>query len=221
MRIANSIYVRIQWLFKQFKNIVDKSRLCNNGVTIITNHCMGGFIYHDLGLQFNSPTINLKIVPDEFIELVEHLDYYLKQDIQICTDTTEKYPVGKIPFKDGDGFIHLYFVHYKTFEHAVAKWKERTMRVNWKNIVVLMTARDGCMESTLERFENLPYKQRICFTNEPYPDFPHCKYARLDNGKPLVGYISDMVNLWGKRAFECNGFDYIGFINGKDQLPYK
>lgn len=125
-----------------------------------------------------------------------------------------------IPFKNGGGAIHIFFVHYKTFADGVAKWKCRTKRMNWDNIVVFLTARDGCKESTLKRFEKLPYEQRICYTNEPYPEYPHCKHARLDNGQPLIGYISDMVNIFGKRAFECNGFDYVEFINGKNQLPY-
>ena len=176
--------------------------------------------YHDLGLQFHSPTINLKIVPDEFVEFVEHIEYYLQQEVLECFDITSPYPVGMIPYKDGKGNIHIY-VHYKTFADGVRKWKERAQRVDLKNIVVSLTARDGCEESTLQRFENLPYKQRICYTNEPHPEFPHCKYARLDNDKPLVGYISDMVNIFGKRAFECNSFDYVEFINGKEQLPYK
>ena len=219
--VYKSLFRRVQHILKTRKNHKDRRRLSNPDVTIIANHCMGGFMYHDLGLQFQSPTINLKIIPDEFIELVEHLDYYLKQDILPCTDTTEKYPVGKIPFIDGKGFIHLYFVHYKTFEQAIAKWKERISRMNWTDIVVFMTARDGCKEETLQRFERLPYKQRICYTNDPHPEYPHTKHARLDNGKPLVGYISDMINISGKRAYECNGFDYVGFINGIDQLPYK
>lgn len=219
--IMRRIYIEIQAFLKKRKNAADRKKLTNPNVSIITNHCMGGFMYHDLGLQFHSPTINLKIVPDEFIEFVEHIEYFLQQEVLECLDITSPCPVGMIPYKDGQGNIHIHFVHYKTFADGARKWKERAQRVDLKNIVVFLTARDGCEESTLQRFENLPYQQRICYTNEPHPEFPHCKYARLDNSKPLVGYISDMVNIFGKRAFECNGFNYVEFINGKDQLPYK
>lgn len=221
MKVVRQLYSIFQSCLKQKKNKHDRKRLTNSTVSIITNHCMGGFMYHDLGLQFSSPTINLKILPDDFIEFVENLDYYLQQEIIECKDIESTCPVGMIPFKNGGGNIHIYFVHYKTFDNGVQKWKSRTKRVNWNNIVVFLTSRDGCKESTLKRFENLPYKQRICYTNEPHPEYPHCKYARLDNGKPLVGYISDMVNIFGKRAYECNDFDYVEFINGKDLLPYK
>lgn len=37
---------------------VQRRRLRNYSPTIISNNCCAGFIYHDLGLKFNSPTIN-------------------------------------------------------------------------------------------------------------------------------------------------------------------
>lgn len=212
---------KLQHFFKPYRNKIQCHRLKNKDVSIITNHCMGGFIYHDMGLQFLTPTINLKILPDDFIELVEHLEYYMQQPVYEAHIDGSPCPVGMIPQILGGKNLYIHFVHYKTFEEGKAKWEERAKRINWNNIVVMMTARDGCEESTLARFEQLSYKQRICYTNEPHPKYPHCKYARLDNGKKLVGYISDMVNIWGKRAFECNGFDYIGFLNGESQLPYK
>lgn len=214
MDVLRSIYVRLQFFFKACRNRIDRKRLINTDFSIITNHCMGGFIYHDLGLKFLSPTINLKILPDDFIEVLEHLEYYLNHEIVEAHISNSPCPVGKIPKLGVEGeFIFIHFVHYKTFDEAVEKWKQRSSRINWKNIVVMMTARDGCKESTLQRFENLPYEKRICFTLHPYPKYKHCKYACLDNGKPLKGYISDMVNIWGKRAFECNGFDYIRFLS--------
>lgn len=37
----------------------NRSLLKNRDITIISANCVGGVIYHDLGLAFNSPTINL------------------------------------------------------------------------------------------------------------------------------------------------------------------
>lgn len=181
---------------------------------------MGGIIYHDLGCQFLSCTINLKILPDDFVEFLSHLQYYLNQEI-IQAAQEENYPVGKIARYDGRGFIYIYFVHYKNFDDAVAKWHERATRINLDNMIVMMTARDGCDDAVLKQFEQLEYASKVCYTLRPYEDYPHCKYARLDNGKELKGYISDMVNIFGKRAFECNGFDYIAFLNKSNNLNYK
>lgn len=221
MDIIKSILYRLQMQMRNLRNYHQRNKLLRTDFTLISNHCMGGIMYHDLGLQFLSPTINLKILPDDYIEFIEHLDYYLKQRVEHAPEMEGTFPVGKIGRKDGNGYIYIYFVHYHSFYDAVEKWKSRSKRINWENIIILMTARDGCEYETLQRFERLPYERRICFTLKPYPEFPHCKYARLDNGKELRGYISDMVSITGKRAYECNGFDYVEFINGRDQLPYK
>lgn len=215
-RINSKIKTELQSCFKSLKNLKDRNNLKNREFSIITNHCMGGFIYHDLGHKFLSPTINLKIIPDDFIEFLKHLKYYLSQQILIATEKEENYPVGKLRKFDGNGYIYIYFVHYKDFNDAVGKWNSRIKRMNWNNIIVMMTARDGCEYSTLQDFENIDYPFKVCFTSQPYPEFKYCKHARLDNGKPLMGYISDMVNIFGKRAFECNGFNYIDFLNRKN-----
>lgn len=198
---------------KYIRNRWDRFRLKNDGFTIISNHCMGGIMYHDLGKPFLSPTINLKIVPDDFIEFVEHLDYYLDQEIRE-ESSDEKYPVGSLE-RIGGGKLVLYFVHYDSFLDAVNKWNARKVRINRNKLFFLMTARDGCDYSTLERFNMLPHKNKLCFTLKKYPEFESTHYARLDSGKVLKGYISDIVSVWGKRAYQCNGFDYVKFLNNK------
>lgn len=186
----------------------------NHSFSLISNHCMGGFVYHDLGLRFLSPTINLKILPDDFIVMLEDLEYYMTQPVELADCENSPCPVGRIPIRGTfDQYVYIHFVHYNSFNEGKNKWEERAKRINWDNIVVMMTARDGCKYSTLERFENLPIKQKICYTLSDYPEFPHCHYARLDDGNRLNGYISDIINIWGKRAFECNGFDLVDFLN--------
>lgn len=221
MNLKKSIRGRLQLLLRRIRNYRQRNLLLRTDFTLISNHCMGGIMYHDLGLRFQSPTINLKILPDDYIEFVEHLEYYLKQEIEHAPEMEGTFPVGKIARMDGDGYIYIYFVHYHSFEDAVSKWKSRTKRTNWDNMIILMTARDGCEYETLQRFEALSYERKVCFTLKHYPEFPHCKYARLDNGGELKGDISDMVSINGKRAYECNSFDYVGLINGNTELNYE
>lgn len=61
-----------------------RQRLVNKDVTILANNCNAGFIYHDLGLQFLSPTINLFFYKDHFFTFLEHLDEYLAEEIREC-----------------------------------------------------------------------------------------------------------------------------------------
>mgnify|MGYP002241443975 FL=1 len=45
-------------------NKKNRKRLYNMKPTIIASNCTGGFIYHWLGLQFQSPFINLYMTPE-------------------------------------------------------------------------------------------------------------------------------------------------------------
>ena len=193
-----------------FRNRFDRMRLKNRDISIISNHCMGGIIYHDLGLRFLSPTINLKILPDEFIVFVENLPEYLKLPLIPAEDPALRYPVGKLAGSAGE--VTVYFVHYKTFEQANASWESRKSRVNFDNLHIMMTIRDGCREETIERFSRLPYECKVLFADEPHPECPCAVHARLPGGRPLPGYISDVINVFGKRAYQCD-FDYIAFLN--------
>lgn len=187
------------------RNRIDKWRFNNPEVSIITNHCMGGIICHDLGIQFNSPTVNLKILPSDFIKLVENLEEYMQKEIVEIEDNSVSYPVGML------GDVKLWFVHYKTFEQAENAWNRRKERINWKNIRVMLTVREECNDEILSRFEKLPYK-KVVFANEKHPKFPSVIFAN-NHGKPLSGYISDIVNVFGKRGYQTGGFNYLKFLN--------
>lgn len=194
------------------RNRIDKKRLTDTDFSIITNHCMGGIIYHDLGLPFLSPTINLKILPDDFIIFIENLEEYLSLPIIEVEDDSVSYPVARI--NGSCGPVTIWFVHYNSFDEAATIWNKRKERVIFDNIRVMMTIRDGCTQDTIDRFSALRYENKVMFANEPHPECECAVYSHLPNGKPLPGYISDIINIWGKRAYEC-GFDYIRFLNGK------
>lgn len=54
---------------------IQREKLRNFSPTIISNNCCAGFIYHDLGLKFNSPTINLTV--KNFPLFIQYLEHYL------------------------------------------------------------------------------------------------------------------------------------------------
>ncbi len=193
------------WVRLYLRNKLDRARFNNPEVSIITNYCMGGIICHDLSIRFNSPTVNLKILPSDFIKLLENLKEYMdKEIIEIKVDSVS-YPVGMLDD------IKLWFVHYKTFEDAVNTWNRRKKRINWDNIRVMLTVREECNDDILSRFEKLPYK-KVAFANEEHPNFASVIFANK-NGKQLSGYISDIINIFGKRGYQTGGFNYIKFLN--------
>lgn len=63
MKIVSSVMKHLQ------KNIDNKNkkRLTNYYPTLVCSNCLGGFLYHWLGLQFRSPFINLYMTPEDFI----------------------------------------------------------------------------------------------------------------------------------------------------------
>ncbi|AMH94278.1 TPR repeat-containing protein [methanogenic archaeon ISO4-H5] len=134
--------------------------LVNSNLTILTDECTAALIYHQMGLQFLSPTILLKQSKNDYLKFVSNLEYYLsKQLIEIPSE--HGYPVGKL------GDITLEFIHYHSFEDATEKWYDRVKRVNWENILILMTCNS---EESLEGFIKLPFDNKIAFSNIPSND---------------------------------------------------
>ncbi len=189
------------------RNKIDRARFNNPEVSIITNHCMGGIICHDLGIQFNSPTVNLRILPSDFIKMIENLEEYMNKEITEVVDNTVSYPCGML------GDVKLWFVHYKTFSEAVTAWNRRKERINYNNIRVMLTVREECNDDILSRFEKLSYK-KAAFANEEHPNYPSVIFAN-QGGVKLQGYISDIINIFGNRGYQTGGFDYIRFLNKK------
>lgn len=67
---------------KGIRCFIDRKRLKNREFTILACNCVAGCMYHDLGLKFDSPTINLYIYPKDFINFLKKPQYYLKQEME-------------------------------------------------------------------------------------------------------------------------------------------
>ena len=96
-----------------------------DGFTIIASNCCGTMMYHDLGLPFLSPTINLNIGMEDFVRMVENLPWYMEQEI-VEVKEKSSCPIGML------GDVRIGFIHYDTFEEAIQKWEDRKKRINWK-----------------------------------------------------------------------------------------
>lgn len=120
-------------------------------------------ITHELGMRFDSPTVNLFFYPEDYLKLLSNFKYYIQecslvQDIKLTLQN--KYPVGKLD----DIVIH--FVHYRNFEEAKHKWETRCSRIHWDNLYFMMVERDGCTEEQVRKFDELPYEHKIIFTKK-------------------------------------------------------
>lgn len=200
-----SLVKRIEWrLYKEIK----RKRLKNFNPTIISSNCNGGIIYHDLGLTFNSPTINLSMDTDDFIRLVSNLKYYLEQEIYEIKDENYDFPCGML--ED----IKIRFNHYKTFEEAVDKWNERKKRINWDNIFIMAIDGDNATYDSLKNFEELPYQNKVIFTHKKYPEFKSSYYISGFEDKDGVGVLIYFKKKFFIRRY-LDEFDYVSFFNNK------
>lgn len=214
MRILHSGFIRIRnkvWSYKHKKICIENRKaLRNKDVSIISMNCTGGILSHDLGLQFKSPTVNLFFRAEDFIKFCENLKYYLAIDEFIeCTDPEiiedRKYPIAYL------GDLLVFLVHYNSVEKAQNKWNERKKRINWDNIVIMNTDREGMTEELKERFEVLPYR-KVMFTHLPDEIHSSCYYIKGYEKDDCVGIITDHDTWDGKRPVDQ--FDWVKFING-------
>lgn len=202
-----NVYLRTRFIIPR-----KRKNLNNHDFTIISANCNGCFICHDLGVRFNSPTVNLWMSASDYIKFVSNLEQYLNEDIIEIKEDNITYPVGLL-----GGEIKLYFQHYNSFEGAVEKWKARSKRVNFNNIFLMMTDRDGCNYDIIKKFDSLPFKNKVIFTSQNYPDIKCSVYCDAYKYDDCVGILSDFYKLSGKRMYE-NYFDYVKWLNN-DNCP--
>lgn len=156
-------------------------------ITLLASNCIGGEIYYDLGLKFNSPTINLWMVQPDFLKLAKNLQYYIDLDLVFNDKLENKYncPVGLLG-KNEKETIMLVFLHYKTREEAYSKWNERKKRINYDRIALLMSDRDGITYEDLIEFGKIPCWRKVVFTYKDYPELVYTFRLEQEKGKEYV-----------------------------------
>ena len=157
---------------KKVQRLIRRQRemLRTEGFSIISQNCIGGVFYHDMGMQFLSPTINTFVREPDFVKLCCNLEYYMRLPLQMRWD--EEYPVGRLDD------IEIHFMHYETCKEARDCWERRKKRINFNKILVLATDRDGFDGKAYEQWKKIPYP-KVLFTANPeftedavfYPEF--------------------------------------------------
>lgn len=202
-------------LYKEQKYLSKlRAQNSNKDFSIVCNNCVGGVIYHNLGVRFNSPTINLFIRSDEYLEFVKNFEYYSECDIVEVYEEGISYPIGKlVPKDDEHKEIMVYFQHYENFEIARKKWKERYLRVNWNNLYYIWEFYDTIYDDKdIYEFDKLnELKKKIILTHKEYKDIKNAfQISCYRNDEPRAK-ILEYKGISGKRFLE--EFDYTGFLN--------
>ncbi len=164
-------------------------------------------MYYDLGLQYLTPTVNLSIEMNDFVKMAGNLKWYMEQEMAELKEQNQC-PIGIL------GDIKIYFIHYSSFEEAVFKWEERKKRINWDNLFLVGSEKDGCTYETIREFEKLPYKNKVIFTHVEYPEISSAYCIKGFEDKKELGTITSYKKQRLKRRY-LDEFDYVKFVNGK------
>jgi len=177
----------------------------NRSVSVFSSNCVGGCMLHDLNVQFHSPFVNLFLNAEDYLKFLKSPKEYCALDFQEI-ETEAHYPVASL----GDLTVH--FVHYKSFQEAVAAFKRRAERIDYDNLFVIFTDRDGCTYEDLKTFDRLPYQNKVVFTHVPYEDIKSVYYIE---GFEKQGYVGDLIK-WDKKLGRklYDRFDFAKWLNG-------
>ncbi len=198
--------VRAVWPWQHPRVVrAHRARFVGGQPTILCCNCTAGALYHDLGLQFASPTINLYMSAADFMSFCERLEYYLSLPLEPVEGEENRaytYPLARL------GKLTLHCVHYASFAEVVQKWDARKQRVDWENIFVIATDRDGFDAGLYERFCRLPYRKKL-FAHKPWPHLDCVCIA----GYESAGQVGDLMQeVWGGTRV-IDQFDWVGWLN--------
>lgn len=135
--------------------------LKRNPVSIISDDCWGGNVYHYLGLRFDSPFINCYIHNDDFVKMLEDLSYYIDQPLKMEDEGTQwKTPIGSLG--EDTKKIYIHFNHCYLFEDARRDFERRRLRINRNNLFIKMSFGWGkYSDETVRKYDNLIFDKKI------------------------------------------------------------
>jgi uncharacterized protein (DUF1919 family) len=213
----NAFETFIKWeIIDKYFSRFQRSKLKNKDFTIIGNNCFTGGIYHKFGLKYTSPTIWTYIFPEEYLQLIGNLDWYLKQPLEFTAVSkhlmaqkqleTRKYPIGLL-----GGDVEVHFMHYKTEKEALEKWNARIKRVNLNNLFVVFSDGAEFKKELLEKYEKMPYTHKIFFSSKP-----------IGNGKSTVfirecAESTHVFDSTKNRKYE-KYLDLVKWLNGEEDF---
>ena len=204
--LVKQTFIRVKKKLMRISNIViinnAKRKLYNNRCTVISQNCIGGVFYHDMNTKFLSPTINLFFRAEDFVKFVLNIEEYLNLELDMQWEET--YPIGVL------GDIKIYFMHYTSCSQAKDAWDKRKERINYKNMIVVCTDRDGFDDKIYEQWKMIPYKKVLFTVNEKYKSDSTVVFPEFSKQK----YVPDLME---NRKFYKEG-TFIKSINGADRV---
>lgn len=180
--------------------------LTNKTPTFLCPNCIGGILFHELGLQFRSPTVNLMMYQTDFVNFVLDLDHYLAQELVFFKHSEYEFPCAHL------GDLTLHFTHYHSETEAAEKWLERSGRIDRENLFVFLMERDGLTREDILRLGALRVRGLVVFTANAYPDIPYALQIPKYRSDQEVGNVLAKTYWNGRHEYE-QYFDFVKWFN--------
>lgn len=187
-----------------------RMRLKNTTPSIISNNCIAGVILSDLHCAFNTPTINLYMDNHDYLTFLENIREYLALEVVQVEDPSKSFPVGVLYGSAGE--VQLYFMHYDSFETAQQKWLERSQRVDFDNLYVMMDAHPGTPLEIINRFDRLDFSNKVILSDRDQPGISSNFKMSFYDPSFLPGKILTYKTRFGMKRY-LDEFDYVSFLN--------
>jgi len=196
---------------KQYEKIYFKKlrkKLKTTEFSLFSPNCYAGLIYHRLGVQFQSPTINLSFpLKKHYLKFLSNLEYYLSKELTFIEDPQYTVPVAML--ED----LKIIFVHYHSQKEAEDAWNKRKARVNYDKLLFVFDDISDAEYSDIIDFCNLKCAGKVVFTANKYDDIPCAvQFKKYAKGGRLKPYLLDCNRWTGKNAAD-KYFDFVEWIN--------
>ncbi len=195
-----------------FFDLAKYTKVKQGCISIISRNCWAGLCYNYLGLQFNTPFINMFFSDGDFIKLMKRFDYYLSVPLEFAgsgfdSNLKREYPVGRLDD------IYLHFNHYSDYGEAKDCYDRRKRRINKKKLIFVSSTGDRSVE---KEFNNMDYEQKIIFV----------PYDSALRSSIKIAYTEAERNHGITIGMKANGiangqnplFNILSFLNGEEDF---
>lgn len=107
--------------------------LKESNISILSNNCWGGLIYHTLDLECLSPFKNLSVGCEAYIEIIKNLKEYMACELQFKRYALEPHSHIRYPVMELGG-QEIHCNHDTNPEDAKKKWDRRVRKINYDNL---------------------------------------------------------------------------------------
>ena len=165
-----------------------------DSLSVISNNCMGGCMLYDLHVKYQSPTVSLQILPEEYCKFCNHIKHYMDVELIECpiehlSEEHKRYlmkmfdKIPDMPYGLVDDVL-VCFQHYPTFKDGADMWNRRKARFDPEHIAYIFYVRSDIYMNELMEFVNLRLDNSIIFTEnfDVNVSMDHCRINPPEGG---------------------------------------